>query len=133
MKEKAGENSNVLQSQKHFLKVLIKKQPCENNYSYHQSAKIFINLTYFPFLRSTIFLKLKPILGCSTSSSQLISDDDHNLIERFIILLYRASICSGVNQLRHELFSKKSRMVKNIPPTLHALPPHIKRAKLQHR
>ena len=42
VKEEASENSDVLQSQKHFLKVLIKSQPCENNYSYHQNAEIFM-------------------------------------------------------------------------------------------
>ena len=65
---------------------------------------------------------------------QLISDDDHDAIERFVILLYgRASICTSVNQCRRELFSKKSRMVENIFPTFDTLQLHIKRAKLQSR
>ena len=94
----------------------------------------FLSFNQFRIFKITIFLKLKPILVCSASSLQLISDDDHDVTERFIILLYnRASICTGVNQCRRELFSKKSRMVENIPPTLDALRLHIKRAQLQSR
>ena len=57
-----------------------------------------------------------------------------DVIERSVILLYdRASICTGVNQSRRELFSRKSRMVENMPPILDALRLHIKRAQLQSR
>ena len=57
-----------------------------------------------------------------------------DVIERSVILLYdRASICTGVNQCRRELFSRKSRMVENMPPILDALRLHIKRAQLQSR
>ena len=57
-----------------------------------------------------------------------------DVIERSVILLYdRASICTVVNQCRRELFSRKSRMVENMPPILDALRLHIKRAQLQSR
>ena len=126
MKEEANEKSDAVQSEKHFLKVLIKNQPCENNFYYYH-AKMFMT---WP----TIFVKLTPILVCSASSLQLISEDDHDISERFVTLLYdRASICTGVNQLRSELFSKKNRIVENIPPALDALHLHIKRAQLQSR
>ena len=60
--------------------------------------------------------------------------DVKDVIERSVILLYdRASICTVVNQCRRELFSRKSRMVENMPPILDALRLHIKRAQLQSR
>ena len=63
-----------------------------------------------------------------------MSDNDHDGIQRFVISLYnKANICTGVNQCRRELFSKKSRMVENITPTLDVLRLHIKRAELQSR
>ena len=44
------------------------------------------------------------------------------LIERFVVLLYsRISTALTVNEARQELFSKKSRDIKNIPPTQAAL------------
>ena len=80
------------------------------------------------------FVKRTPILVCNTSSLQLISDDDHDITERFVILLYdRASICTGVNQCGRELFSKKITTVENILPTLDVLIRHIKKAQLQSR
>ena len=94
----------------------------------------FYHLTYFAFLRSTIFLKHTPIFACSASSLQLISDNDHNVIERFVISIYnKASICTGVNQCGRDLFLKESRMVENITPTLDALRLHMKTARLQSR
>ena len=85
-------------------------------------------------LRSTIFVKHTPIFVCRASSLQLMSDNDHDGTQRFVISLYnKANICTGVNQCRRELFSKKSRMVENITPTLDVLRLHIKRAELQSR
>ena len=40
MKEEANENSDAVQSEKHFLKVLIKNQPCVKFSYYH--AKMFM-------------------------------------------------------------------------------------------
>lgn len=66
------------------------------------------------------------------ASTHTISDEDLEVIQRFVILLYdRTSACVDVNQSRRELFTKKNRTVENIPPTLDALRLHIKRASLQ--
>lgn len=43
------------------------------------------------------------------------------------------AIRTGVNQCRHKVFSKKSRIVKIIPPNLDALRLHIERAQLRSR
>ena len=63
-----------------------------------------------------------------------MSDNDHDVIERFVISLYnKANICTGFSQCMRELFSKKSRMVENITPTLEVMRLQIKRAELQSR
>ena len=57
-----------------------------------------------------------------------VSPDDFNEIERYVVLLYqRTSSLSHVNGARKQLFAQ-NRNMENIPPTLHALEQHVKRA-----
>ena len=119
---------------KAFLKSFDKKPSLWNKLFLSSKCLNFYHLIYFPFLKSTIFLNLTPILVCNASSLQLIDDDDHDVIERFVILLHGSTrICAGVNQCRGGLFSMKSRMVENVPPTFDTQRFHIKRAQLQSR
>ena len=54
--------------------------------------------------------------------------DDLNEIERYVVLLYqRTSALSHVTEARKQLFAQNRKM-ENIPPTLHALEQHVKRA-----
>jgi len=60
-----------------------------------------------------------------------ISPDEMEQIERYVVLLYqRTSALSRVNEARKQLFTHNRKMV-NIPPTLHALEQHVKRAVFQ--
>jgi len=60
-----------------------------------------------------------------------ISLDEMEQIERYVVLLYqRTSALSHVNEARKQLFTHNRKMV-NIPPTLHALEQHVKRAVFQ--
>lgn len=53
-------------------------------------------------------------------------------IERFVILLYdRGSTCVTVNEARKDLFTRKSRAIDSIPPTIDALALHVKRSIYQ--
>lgn len=61
-----------------------------------------------------------------------ISEPSMSVLERFVILLYdRTSDLVKVNDARKWLFTQKSRMLENIPPTQAALIQHIKRASYQ--
>ena len=52
-------------------------------------------------------------------------------IERYVVLLdQRTSALSHVNEARKQLFTHNRKM-ENIPPTLHALKQHVKRAVFQ--
>ena len=60
-----------------------------------------------------------------------VSPDDLNEIERYVVLLHhRTSAPSHVNEARKQLFAQNRKM-ENIPPTLHALEQHVKRAVYQ--
>ena len=67
----------------------------------------------------------------SVSLCSKVSPDDLNEIERYVVLLYqRTSALSHVNEARKQLFAQNRKM-ENIPPTLHALEQHVKRAVYQ--
>ena len=52
-------------------------------------------------------------------------------IERYVVLLYQqTSALSHVNEARKQLFTHNRKM-ENIPPTLHTLEQHVKRAVFQ--
>ena len=60
-------------------------------------------------------------------------DSDHfKKIERLIVVLYdRTSPLTSVNEIREDLFCRKSRSVERIPPTQNALFQHVQRAVYQ--
>ena len=63
-----------------------------------------------------------------------ICEDDLNLIQRFVCLMYdRTSTHDQVNDCRRYLFATKRRDIEKCPPTEAALIQHIKRAQLQAR
>lgn len=71
-------------------------------------------------------------LNVIKASPDTITDQVLDILERFIVLLYdRTSGIKRVNDLRCELFTKRSRTIDNIPPTQAALHQHIKRAIFQ--
>ena len=73
---------------------------------------------------------LNPI--CSSRSPSQISSDDKDAVERHVVLLYqRTSGLSHVNVARKRMFAFGNRIIENIPPALHALEQHVKRAVYQ--
>ena len=61
-----------------------------------------------------------------------IEEESITLLERIVILFYdRTSQQTNIDKARKELFTKKGRIIENIPPTKGALIQHIKRAVLQ--
>ena len=74
---------------------------------------------------SEVFLKL-------SSYPPLMEEEDIKSLERFVVTLYdRSSTTETVNDARLELFSKKQRPYKAIPPTRTALIQHSRRATFQ--
>ena len=75
---------------------------------------------------------LKPIFARLSRAPSEVSRADMDEIERFVVLLYqRTSSLSHVNEARKQLFAFGNRKIENIPPTLHALEQHVKRAVYQ--
>ena len=61
-----------------------------------------------------------------------VSTDDMDQIERYVVLLYqRTSALSHVNEARKHPFAFQNCKIENVPPTLHALEQHVKRAVYQ--
>jgi len=55
-----------------------------------------------------------------------------SVLERFVIIMYdRTSGCTDLNTARKQLFTKKSRTLELLPPTLDAFIQHVKRSILQ--
>jgi hypothetical protein len=55
-----------------------------------------------------------------------IPDDMAQIVERFVILMYRKTSSNfTVIQERHELFTSKKCSIENIPPTSSALTIHV--------
>ena len=53
-------------------------------------------------------------------------------LERFVILMYdRTSDLTDINEARKQLFTRKSRSLESLPPTLAALEQHTKRVSYQ--
>ena len=91
---------------------------------------MFENVEIFDrdFLSLNLFCIFKIYYFCKTCTN--------SCLKRIIItvdLLFYCTLDQVLAQLRRELFSKKSRMVENIPPALDALRLYIKRAQLQSR
>ena len=79
-----------------------------------------------------VFPKLTPVLRVLKASPKEITDDCMAVLERFVVLLYdRTSSLVKVNEVRQELFSKRSRNLDSIPPTRASLEQHVKRAVFQ--
>lgn len=75
--------------------------------------------------------QLKPIFARLSHAPSQVSPDDLEQIERYVVLLYqRTSALCHVNEARKQLFTQNRKM-ENIPPTLHALEQHVKRAVYQ--
>lgn len=63
---------------------------------------------------------------------QELSELSLSQLERFVVLIYdRTSACLDVNEARKQLFTQRSRLLENIPPTQAALRQHIRRAMHQ--
>ena len=79
-----------------------------------------------------VFPELTPVLEALAASPEDINEECMAIIEMFVVLLYdRTSSLKSVNEVRQELFSKKSRSLDSIPPTRAALLQHAKRAVFQ--
>ena len=64
-----------------------------------------------------VFPKLIPVLRVLKASPKEITDDCMAVLERFVVLLYdRTSSLMKVNEVRQELFSKRSRSLDSTPP-----------------
>ena len=75
---------------------------------------------------------LEPIFARLSQTPSEISSTDMDAIQRYVVLLYqRTSTLSQVNDARKQLFAFGNRKIENIPPTLHALEQHVKRAVYQ--
>ena len=61
-----------------------------------------------------------------------IVEDNVNIIQRYLVFAYnRSSPLTSIDECRRDLFKKKRRTLKNIPPTEDALVQHLKRSMLQ--
>ena len=79
-----------------------------------------------------MFPEVTEVLADLSSVPESIPDNYMPLIERFVVLLYsRTRTALTVNEARQELFSKRSRVIENIPPTQAALLQHTKRTVYQ--
>ena len=79
-----------------------------------------------------VFPELTAALGALKASPKEIPDECMAVLERFVVLLYnRTSSLTNVNEVRQELFSKKSRSLDSIPPSRASLEQHVKRAVFQ--
>ena len=79
-----------------------------------------------------VFSELTPVLRSLTESPEDISEERLAVIQRFVILLYdRTSSLTKVNEVRQELFSKKSRSLESIPPNKAELVQNARRAVYQ--
>ncbi len=68
------------------------------------------------------------LLGMSNE----LSEESMLLLEQFVVLMYnRTSEVTEVNEARKQLFTKKSRILENIPPTKAALVQHIRHTYFQ--
>lgn len=77
------------------------------------------------------FIEVTPAF-CSLASTPSSVDDQLEVLERFVVLLYdRTSTAEKVNEARKQLFSQKSRSMDGLPPTRAALKEHTKRAAYQ--
>ena len=64
--------------------------------------------------------------------SLVIGDHTMSTLERFVVLLYdRTSDITMINDCRKQLFTRKSRILENLPPTKAALQQHVERATYQ--
>ena len=65
------------------------------------------------------------------SGPESVSEDTAKLLERFVVLLYdKTSMCTSVNELRKELFTR-GRSIDKIPPTSGTLLQHDNRTLYQ--
>ena len=79
-----------------------------------------------------VFSQLTSVLKAPLMLPEDIDDTCMDVIEIFVILLYyRTSSLSKINEVRQELFSRKKRSPYNIPPTQASLLQHVKRAVFQ--
>lgn len=61
-----------------------------------------------------------------------LTENHMAMLERYTVLMYdRTSSSKTVNECRQMLFTKKNRLIDNLPPTRAALKEHTKRAVLQ--
>ena len=75
---------------------------------------------------------LHEIFARLSNAPSMISSNDMEAIERYVVLLYqRTSTLSRVNDARKQLFAFGNRKIENISPTFCALEQHVKRAVYQ--
>ena len=74
----------------------------------------------------------KPVFYKLSKSPSHVSSEDMDEIERDVVLLYqRTSSLGKVIEARKRIFASENRKIENIPPTIHALQRHVKRAVYQ--
>lgn len=79
-----------------------------------------------------VFEKISPVFTKLSSSPAAVTDEDMQVIEEFVVLMYdRSSSYKEVNEARLDLFARKQRSYDSIPPTSAALKEHCKRAAFQ--
>ena len=72
------------------------------------------------------------VLSHLEKGSSIISTEDMEEIERYVVLLYqRTSPLCQVNEARKQMFATGNRKIENIPRTKDALEQHVKRAAYQ--
>ena len=80
----------------------------------------------------TVFQRVTPIFTKLSLTPEAIDDEDLQIIEEFVVLMYdRSSSCKEVNEARVDLFARKQRAYDSIPPTKAVLREHCKRAAYQ--
>ena len=79
-----------------------------------------------------IFPEATPVFSTLSQHPPTIEDDDMEILEKFVVLMYdRSSTAGGVEEARLDLFARKRRPYEAILPTRAALIQHTKRAAYQ--
>ena len=75
---------------------------------------------------------LHEIFARLSNAPSMISNNDMEAIERYVVLLYqRTSTLSHVNDAKKQLFAFENRKIENVSPTFCALEQHVKTAVYQ--
>ena len=60
-----------------------------------------------------------------------VNDNEVDILDKCVVMMYKSSTATGVDNARLDVFARKQRPYQAIPPTRSALLQHVKRAAYQ--